>query len=257
MRPVRSGKGIDSWRWGAAAASAVSQSSFPRSSRISASHLRADCDTTACSSRPQRRQAPPIDPRQPLLDFYALSGPQRRQRTARDRALNDNVEYEGGVVTWIDNLAGDRPTATTSSDAHRHPRVSSATLRAGRSSRRRRAGNGASHHRLPEAPGGKRRVQQSALAHLLSARAVLGLFRRAMRRLSPLPPAARSDRPEDTFRFIVPVLAMHDLITTNERFDRAGADGVAHSARCGELYARAALHRHPSRRRRPAWASRL
>ena len=24
-------------------------------------------------------------------------------------ALNDNIDYEGGVVTWIDNLAGDRP----------------------------------------------------------------------------------------------------------------------------------------------------
>ena len=23
--------------------------------------------------------------------------------------LNDNIDYEGGVVTWIDNLAGDRP----------------------------------------------------------------------------------------------------------------------------------------------------
>ena len=23
--------------------------------------------------------------------------------------LNDNVDFEGGVVTWIDNLAGDRP----------------------------------------------------------------------------------------------------------------------------------------------------
>ena len=23
--------------------------------------------------------------------------------------LNDNIDYEGGVVTWIDNLAGERP----------------------------------------------------------------------------------------------------------------------------------------------------
>ena len=23
--------------------------------------------------------------------------------------LNDNIDYDGGIVTWIDNLAGERP----------------------------------------------------------------------------------------------------------------------------------------------------
>src|SRR5206468_3643920 len=44
------------------------------------------------------------------LDFYA--GLQVREGGNEPRvtvALNDNIDYEGGVVTWIDNLAGDRP----------------------------------------------------------------------------------------------------------------------------------------------------
>ena len=39
----------------------------------------------------------------------------------------------------------------------------------------------ASHHRLPEAAGGERRLRQSALAHLLSAGALLRLFRPLLR----------------------------------------------------------------------------
>ncbi|HMM92786.1 MAG TPA: hypothetical protein PKA25_26750, partial [Bradyrhizobium sp.] len=47
---------------------------------------------------------------QPLLDFYR--GYQVREGANEPRVtvpLNDNIEYEGGVVTWIDNLAGERP----------------------------------------------------------------------------------------------------------------------------------------------------
>ncbi|MBA2402256.1 MAG: hypothetical protein H0V72_26890 [Bradyrhizobium sp.] len=70
-----------------------------------------DCDTTACSFS-AATQAGSTDPilDQPLLDFYA--GYQVRSGANEPRVtvpLNDNVEYEGGVVTWIDNLAGDRP----------------------------------------------------------------------------------------------------------------------------------------------------
>ena len=46
----------------------------------------------------------------PLLDFYR--GYQVRSGANEPRVtvpLNDNVDYEGGVVTWIDNLAGERP----------------------------------------------------------------------------------------------------------------------------------------------------
>src|SRR5882757_9933279 len=70
-----------------------------------------DCDTTACSFS-AATQAGASDPilDQPLLDFYR--GYQVREGANEPRVtvpLNDHVDYEGGVVTWIDNLAGDRP----------------------------------------------------------------------------------------------------------------------------------------------------
>ncbi|MFL6836969.1 MAG: hypothetical protein ACJ8FZ_06635 [Bradyrhizobium sp.] len=70
-----------------------------------------DCDTTACSFS-AATQAGSADPilGQPLLDFYA--GYQVRAGANEPRVtvpLNDNIDYEGGVVTWIDNLSGDRP----------------------------------------------------------------------------------------------------------------------------------------------------
>src|SRR6202035_1300711 len=48
--------------------------------------------------------------KQPLLDFYA--GYQVRGGVNEPLVtvpLNDNIDYEGGVVTWIDNLAGETP----------------------------------------------------------------------------------------------------------------------------------------------------
>ncbi len=70
-----------------------------------------DCDTTACSFS-AATQAGSTDPilDQPLLDFYR--GYQVREGANEPRVtvpLNDHIDYEGGVVTWIDNLAGDRP----------------------------------------------------------------------------------------------------------------------------------------------------
>src|SRR6266436_117692 len=70
-----------------------------------------DCDTTACSFS-AATQAGSDNPilAQPLLDFYR--GLQVREGANEPRVtvpLNDNVDYEGGVVTWIDNLRGDRP----------------------------------------------------------------------------------------------------------------------------------------------------
>jgi hypothetical protein len=70
-----------------------------------------DCDTTACSfsAATQAGSEHPIL-KQPLLDFYrgyqVTSGANEPRVTV---PLNDNIDYEGGVVTWIDNLAGDRP----------------------------------------------------------------------------------------------------------------------------------------------------
>jgi hypothetical protein len=70
-----------------------------------------DCDTTACSFS-AATQAGCRDPilNQPLLDFYA--GYQVRKGDNEPRVtvpLNDNIDFEGGIVTWIDNLAGERP----------------------------------------------------------------------------------------------------------------------------------------------------
>jgi hypothetical protein len=70
-----------------------------------------DCDTTACSFS-AATQAGSTDPilDQPLLDFYR--GYQVREGANEPRVtvpLNDNIDHEGGVVTWIDNLASERP----------------------------------------------------------------------------------------------------------------------------------------------------
>ncbi|MGY4424396.1 hypothetical protein ACVWY2_006845 [Bradyrhizobium sp. JR6.1] len=70
-----------------------------------------DCDTTACAFS-AATQAGSDDPilQQPLLDFYR--GYQVRAGANEPRVtvpLNDNIDYEGGVVTWIDNLGGERP----------------------------------------------------------------------------------------------------------------------------------------------------
>jgi hypothetical protein len=70
-----------------------------------------DCDTTACafSAATQAGSDAPILS-QPLLDFYAgyqVGGGVNEPRVTVP--LNDNIDYEGGVVTWIDNLAGERP----------------------------------------------------------------------------------------------------------------------------------------------------
>jgi hypothetical protein len=70
-----------------------------------------DCDTTACSFS-AATQAGSDDPmlNQPLIDFYA--GYQVRSGANEPRVtvpLNDHIEFEGGVATWIDNAAGERP----------------------------------------------------------------------------------------------------------------------------------------------------
>ena len=70
-----------------------------------------DCDTTACAFS-AATQAGSTDPilDQPLLDFYAgyQAGGGANERLVTV-PLNDNIDYDGGIVTWIDNLAGDRP----------------------------------------------------------------------------------------------------------------------------------------------------
>jgi hypothetical protein len=70
-----------------------------------------DCDTTACAFS-AATQAGSTDPilDQPLPDFYAgyqVGGGANEPLVTVP--LNDNIDYDGGVVTWIDNLAGERP----------------------------------------------------------------------------------------------------------------------------------------------------
>ena len=70
-----------------------------------------DGDTTV-SAFSAATQAGSTDPilEQPLLDLFAGyqvgAGSNEPLVTV---PLNDNIDYEGGVVTWVDNLAGERP----------------------------------------------------------------------------------------------------------------------------------------------------
>jgi hypothetical protein len=70
-----------------------------------------DCDTTACAFS-AATQAGSTDPilNQPLLDFYAgyqvHAGANEPMVTV---PLNDNIDYEGGIATWIDSISGERP----------------------------------------------------------------------------------------------------------------------------------------------------
>ncbi len=70
-----------------------------------------DCDTTACSfSAATQAGSTSAMLEQPLLDFYA--GYQVREGGNAPLVsvpINDNIDFEGGIVTWIDNLEGARP----------------------------------------------------------------------------------------------------------------------------------------------------
>jgi hypothetical protein len=70
-----------------------------------------DCDTTACAFS-AATQAGSSDPMldQPLPDFY--SGYQVKAGANEPKvtvAINDHIDYDGAIVTWIDNINGDRP----------------------------------------------------------------------------------------------------------------------------------------------------
>ncbi len=70
-----------------------------------------DCDTTACAVSAATQAGVSdslID--QPLIDFYAGYQVQTGENVPRVTVpLNGHVDYDGGIVTWIDNLAGQRP----------------------------------------------------------------------------------------------------------------------------------------------------
>jgi hypothetical protein len=70
-----------------------------------------DCDTTACViSAASRFGAKEPILRYPFIDLFAAyqtgSGDSGLQPTL---AINDHIAYEGGVLTWVENLAGERP----------------------------------------------------------------------------------------------------------------------------------------------------
>ena len=70
-----------------------------------------DCDTTACAFS-AATQAGLHDPMldQPLPDFYrgyqVKAGANAPKVTV---PINDHIDYDGGIDTWIDNINGDRP----------------------------------------------------------------------------------------------------------------------------------------------------
>ena len=141
-----------------------------------------DCDTTACSFS-AATQAGSTDPilDQPLLDFYRgyqvreganeprVTVPLERQCRLRGRRRHLDRQSRGRAALR------QRPRSDAQS---RHPRSQLSQSRALEDHRdAAAAGDGASHHRFPAAAGGKRRVQESALAYLLPAGTLLGLFR--------------------------------------------------------------------------------
>jgi len=70
-----------------------------------------DCDTTVCSlSAATQFGSDDSILNQPLLDFFAdyqvANGSQNHFPTV---TINDNIEYDGGIVSWIENGSGDRP----------------------------------------------------------------------------------------------------------------------------------------------------
>jgi hypothetical protein len=69
-----------------------------------------DCDTTACSLSAATQfgsQDAILD--QPLIDFYAGYQIGQGNNEMLTVPINDNIEFGGGIVTWIENTAGDRP----------------------------------------------------------------------------------------------------------------------------------------------------
>ena len=70
-----------------------------------------DCDTTACAfSAATQAGSDDAILDQPLPDFYrgyqVKAGANAPKVTV---PINDHIDYDGGIVTWIDNINGDRP----------------------------------------------------------------------------------------------------------------------------------------------------
>ena len=225
-----------------------------------------DCDTTACSFSAATQfgsQDAMLD--QPLIDFYAGyqigDGDNRQMLTV---PINDNIEFDGGIVTWIENVAGDRPYGNDldptlnldvlelcfrNCERWRHRRYAAA------------AGDDPQDRPFPAPARRNRRVRRAALAHLLSAGALLRLFRPLLRRVPRAAArAAGRDRSGRQLRADPP--PCHRLCP------RRSAGGRDQRVRCGagaararqarrrarSLRAGAVLHRAVVRRGRPRQA---
>jgi hypothetical protein len=70
-----------------------------------------DCDTTACAfSAATQAGSDDAILDQPLPDFYGgyqVKGGANAPKVTV--SINDHIDYDGGIVTWIDNINGDRP----------------------------------------------------------------------------------------------------------------------------------------------------
>ena len=226
-----------------------------------------DCDTTACSFS-AATQAGSTDPilDQPLLDFYAGyqvgGGANEPQVTV---PLNDNIDYEGGVVTWIDNLDGERPFGNDLDPTLNLDILEVSFRNLARWKIIETPQRLDTVHRIigfQKRLAAERRVRRSALAYLLSAGALLRLFRPL---LCGLHRAAAGRAAGDRSRRRVRVhprsacwpMCEGELIAAEmNAFDAALAlIALGHlGAERRELHAGPALHRQPSRRRRPARA---
>jgi len=69
-----------------------------------------DCDTTACafSAAIQSGSDDPVLA-QPLPELFAAYQVDSASRDQITVPLNDNIAFEGGVATWLENISGDRP----------------------------------------------------------------------------------------------------------------------------------------------------
>ncbi len=224
-----------------------------------------DCDTTACAFS-AATQAGCDDPLldQPLLDFYsAYQVRPGANEPAVTVPLNDNIEYDGGVVTWIDNLAGERPYGNDL-DPTLNLDILEVSFR------------NLARWKILETPqrldtvrriiGFQRRLAASGAfadprSHIyVSARALLCLFRPLLRGLRRLAAALASDarsgrqlcpdpRPRTCLRARRTDRRRDEQLRRGAFADRARPSRRGSSGVCAGL----ALHLTPFRRRRPAW----
>ncbi len=225
-----------------------------------------DCDTTACSFS-AATQAGSTDPilTQPLLDFYA--GYQVRGGDNAPRVtvpINDHIDYEGGVATWIDNLAGERPFGNDLDPTLNLDILEVSFRNLVRWKIIETPQRLDTVHRIigfQKAARRQRRVYQSAVAYLLPAGALLRLFRPLLRSLPRAADCRAADRrPRRRLQFHpwpgAGLCADRVDRARDERVRCGAGAGHARSSRrrSRNLYACPALYRYQSWRGRPAWA---